>query len=186
MEFTRKRLEEVKFKTKGKWYDAFQVDNFLDEMLVEFDRFTRENSELKEQLQKGSADLEQQTDGLKNENGILKAELEELKSENGKLKAEIQELKREAAKLAETQKEIKPEPVPEQKPDAEMDAAAGQAVNSVSHQKRIVEELEQERDELIANIKMLRRFRDNFKTAIRNDAAKFLQNLEEMESNGLL
>lgn len=184
MEFTRKRLEEVKFKTKGKWYDAFQVDGFLDEMLVEFDRFARENTELKEQLNKGSAEREQKNDGLKNENGILKSEIEELKSENSKLKNEILELKREAAQLAEAQKEVKPEPRPE--PRKEPDIAAAQAVNSASHQKRIVEELEQERDELIANIKMLRRFRDNFKTAIRNDAAKFLQNLEEMESNGLL
>lgn len=180
MEFTRKRLEEVKFKTKGKWYDAFQVDHFLDEMLVEFDRFTRENTELKEQLKKGADRQEHQSDGLRNENGILKSEIEDLKNENGKLKAEILELKREASQLAEVPKEPEPEPKPEP------DSTAGQAVNSASHQKRIVEELEQERDELIANIKMLRRFRDNFKTAIRNDAAKFLQNLEEMESNGLL
>lgn len=184
MEFTRKRLEEVKFKTKGKWYDAFQVDGFLDEMLVEFDRFTRENTELKEQLKKSTDVKVQQEDGLKNENVILKSELDELKAENNRLKAEIQEMKREALRLAEARKEVKPEPKPEPKP--ELDSAAVQAVNSASHQKRIVEELEQERDELIANIKMLRRFRDNFKTAIRNDAAKFLQNLEEMESNGLL
>jgi len=180
MESIRKRLEEVKFKTKGKWYDAFQVDGFLDEMLVEFDRFTRENTELKEPLKKSSDERNRQNDGLRNEKSILKTEIQELKNENGKLKAEVLELKREASRLTKAQKEAKPEPKPEP------DSAAGQPVNSASHQKRIVEELEQERDELITNIKMLRRFRDNFKTAIRNDAAKFLQNLEEMESSGLL
>lgn len=62
----------------------------------------------------------------------------------------------------------------------------GNIENSVLHQKKVREELEQERDELIHTIRMLRRLRDTFQASIRRDAQMLTGKLDEMESKGIL
>lgn len=52
--------------------------------------------------------------------------------------------------------------------------------------ERICQDLEQERDELIAEIKQLRRFREEFRDAVRGDAKALLGYLEELSSDQLL
>lgn len=53
-------------------------------------------------------------------------------------------------------------------------------------QRRVCQELEQERDLLIQDIKALRQFRESFRDAVAQDAERLIQQMEELVSSKLL
>lgn len=55
-----------------------------------------------------------------------------------------------------------------------------------SHQELVCAELEKERDELIENIKLLRRFREEFRDKVRDDAEALLKTIGRLPSDQLL
>ena len=50
MELTRQVLDDVKFETKGRWYNADQVDEFLEELAESVDQAQREAARLRQEL----------------------------------------------------------------------------------------------------------------------------------------
>lgn len=116
----------------------------------------------------------------------LAAALDAHNNENLQLKQEINRLMQEldgknkalAAKAAAPVTVTAPAP----KPVAPQPQLGGVYV----HQKKVCEELEKEQDALIESIKMLRRFRENFKQSVKEDMEKLNKELDNMESNGLL
>lgn len=76
MELTKKMLEDVKFRTRGKWYDGVQVDAFLDQMIVAADFSQRELQEAREYA-KG---LAKQVETLREENKALWEQVRALES----------------------------------------------------------------------------------------------------------
>lgn len=96
MELTKNSLESIRFKTKGKWYDAIQVDDFIDEVI-------EKATELNAEKDKQDADMLQ----LQQENYELKQELESQKQNVGASASEssndpqkrIEELENENARL---------------------------------------------------------------------------------------
>lgn len=52
-------IENKRFSKKLNGYSVDEVDDFLDEVTVEYERLYRENAEYKEQLEQGKTDLEQ-------------------------------------------------------------------------------------------------------------------------------
>ncbi len=71
MELTKKVLEDVKFKTRGKWYNGQQVDVFLDEMAVAAEEAERERAADRERL------------------ALLKGRIDELQREKEELQKRI-------------------------------------------------------------------------------------------------
>ncbi len=126
MELTKKALEDVKFRTRGRWYNAEEVDAFLEELTVAVDGAERE--------------------------------LQESRQENRRLWRELDVLKEAPA----------PEP------------------DSVEARRRICQELERERDELIQDIKALRRFRETFRESVAQDAASLSERVKGLGSDKLL
>lgn len=51
MELTRQVLDDVKFETRGRWYNADQVDAFLDELAAAVEESRREADQLRQELQ---------------------------------------------------------------------------------------------------------------------------------------
>lgn len=73
MKLTKKDLAEVKFRAKGKWYNARQVDEFLDELTVAVEEAGRELSEVRSSAKLLAAQLE----ALRTENEELRMQLDE-------------------------------------------------------------------------------------------------------------
>ena len=52
-------IEKKKFSKKINGYSVEEVDDFLDELTLEYERLYRENAEYKEQLEQGQSDIAQ-------------------------------------------------------------------------------------------------------------------------------
>ena len=61
-----------------------------------------------------------------------------------------------------------------------------ETLQAPSHQELVCAELEKERDELIEGIKLLRRFREEFRNKVQGDAEELLQNIQRLPSDQLL
>ena len=136
MELTREALAQVKFRTRGQWYDALQVDQFIEELMAAADRQEEESRLLREEWMARLAQATEEAQGLR---------------ERERLRA----LERESrAARSPAQGETQP--------------------------------LEEERDQLIADIKALRRFRESFREAVRRDAQALLEQAENLGSENML
>lgn len=99
MELTKQALENVKFRSRGKWYDAGQVDAFLDELMVAAETAQRE---LTETRSRGKA-LSQQVEALQEEKQALLVKIQALE-EQGK---ETLEKKQERDRLIQDIKALR-------------------------------------------------------------------------------
>lgn len=134
MELTREALAQVKFRTRGQWYDALQVDQFIEELMAAADRQEEESRLLREEWMARLAQATEEAQGLRER---------------------LRALERESrAARSPAQGETQP--------------------------------LEAERDQLIADIKALRRFRESFREAVRKDAQALLEQAEGLPSEKLL
>ena len=134
MELTREALAQVKFRTRGQWYDALQVDQFIEELMAAADRQEEESRLLREEWMARLAQATEEAQGLRER---------------------LRALERESrAARSPAQGETQP--------------------------------LEEERDQLIADIKALRRFRESFREAVRKDAQELLEQAEGLPSEKLL
>lgn len=70
MKLTKKDLADVKFRARGKWYDARQVDAFLDRLAVAVEERNRELLEVSSRARALAA----QVDALRTENEKLRAQ----------------------------------------------------------------------------------------------------------------
>ncbi len=75
MELNRKALEDVKFRSRGRWYDAQQVDAFLEELTVAVDEEERKLEGSRQEVQT----LSRKLDVLRRENQRLWQELNALR-----------------------------------------------------------------------------------------------------------
>ena len=134
MELTREALAQVKFRTRGQWYDALQVDQFIEELMAAADRQEEESRLLREEWMARLAQATEEAQGLRER---------------------LRALERESrAARSPAQGETQP--------------------------------LEAERDQLIADIKALRRFRESFRQAVEEDAQSLLRQVEGLPSEKLL
>ncbi len=112
MELNKKTLEDVRFKSKGRWYDAGQVDDFIDEIIEALDyaeenvvhdtlpeepvpKETKEASEvtdIKEEIKRLTAQKEELTKNIQ----LLKGFKEQFK---GSISADIEKIKEQIEKL---------------------------------------------------------------------------------------
>lgn len=134
MELTREALAQVKFRTRGQWYDALQVDQFIEELMAAADRQEEESRLLREEWM---------------------ARLAQATEEAQTLRERLHALERESR-------------------------AAGSPAQGENRQ------LEEERDQLIADIKALRRFRESFREAVRKDAQALLSQVGDLGSEKML
>ena len=134
MELTREALAQVKFRTRGQWYDALQVDQFIEELMAAADRQEEESRLLREEWMARLAQATEEAQGLRER---------------------LRALERESrAARSPAQGETQP--------------------------------LEEERDQLIADIKALRRFRESFREAVRKDAQALLSQVGDLGSENML
>lgn len=134
MELTREALAQVKFRTRGQWYDALQVDQFIEELMAAADRQEEESRLLREEWMARLAQATEEAQGLRER---------------------LHALERESrAARSPAQGETQP--------------------------------LEEERDQLIADIKALRRFRESFREAVRKDAQALLSQVGDLDSEKML
>lgn len=134
MELTREALAQVKFRTRGQWYDALQVDQFIEELMAAADRQGEESRLLREEWMARLAQATEEAQGLRER---------------------LRALERESrAARSPAQGETQP--------------------------------LEAERDQLIADIKALRRFRESFREAVRKDAQALLSQVGDLGSEKML
>ena len=134
MELTREALAQVKFRTRGQWYDALQVDQFIEELMAAADRQEEESRLLREEWMARLAQATEEAQGLRER---------------------LRALERESrAARSPAQRETQP--------------------------------LEEERDQLIADIKALRRFRESFREAVRKDAQALLSQVGDLGSEKML
>ncbi len=105
----------------------------------------------------------------------LMVSVDQAEREQAELRQEVKNLKSQTAKLKETL----------QSREEEYGSLRGDK-HPLTRGERICRELEQERDELIAEIKQLRRFREEFREAVRDDAKELLNRLEQFSSDQLL
>lgn len=134
MELTREALAQVKFRTRGQWYDALQVDQFIEELMAAADRQEEESRLLREEWMARLAQATEEAQGLRER---------------------LRALERESrAARSPAQGETQP--------------------------------LEEERDQLIADIKALRRFRESFREAVRKDAQELLSQVGDLGSEKML
>ncbi len=134
MELTREALAQVKFRTRGQWYDALQVDQFIEELMAAADRQEEESRLLREEWMARLAQATEEAQGLRER---------------------LRALERESrAARSPAQGETQP--------------------------------LEEERDQLIADIKALRRFRESFREAVRRDAQALLSQVGDLGSEKML
>ena len=134
MELTREALAQVKFRTRGQWYDALQVDQFIEELMAAADRQEEESRLLREEWMARLAQATEEAQGLRER---------------------LRALERESrAARSPAQGETQP--------------------------------LEAERDQLIADIKALRRFRESFREAVRRDAQALLSQVGDLGSEKML
>lgn len=134
MELTREALAQVKFRTRGQWYDALQVDQFIEELMAAADRQEEESRLLREEWMARLAQATEEAQGLRERLRAL---------ERGS-----------RAARSPAQGETQP--------------------------------LEEERDQLIADIKALRRFRESFREAVRRDAQALLSQVGDLGSEKML
>lgn len=134
MELTREALAQVKFRTRGQWYDALQVDQFIEELMAAADRQEEESRLLREEWMARLAQATEEAQGLRER---------------------LRALERES-RAARTPAQGETQP------------------------------LEEERDQLIADIKALRRFRESFREAVRKDAQALLEQAESLPSQEAL
>lgn len=134
MELTKEALAQVKFRTRGQWYDALQVDQFIEELMAAADRQEEESRLLREEWMARLAQATEEAQGLRER---------------------LRALERESrAARSPAQGETQP--------------------------------LEEERDQLIADIKALRRFRESFREAVRKDAQALLSQVGDLDSEKML
>ena len=134
MELTREALAQVKFRTRGQWYDALQVDQFIEELMAAMDQQEEEARLLREEWMARLAQATEEAQGLRER---------------------LRALERESrAARSPAQGETQP--------------------------------LEAERDQLIADIKALRRFRESFREAVRKDAQALLSQVGDLDSEKML
>lgn len=134
MELTREALAQVKFRTRGQWYDALQVDQFIEELMAAADRQEEESRLLREEWMARLAQATEEAQGLRER---------------------LRALERESrAARSPAQGETQP--------------------------------LEEERDQLIADIRALRRFRESFREAVRKDAQALLSQVGDLGSENML
>ena len=134
MELTREALAQVKFRTRGQWYDALQVDQFIEELMAAADRQEEEARLLREEWMARLAQATEEAQGLRER---------------------LRALERES-RAARTPAQGETQP------------------------------LEAERDQLIADIKALRRFRESFREAVRKDAQALLEQAGNLGSENML
>lgn len=134
MELTREALAQVKFRTRGQWYDALQVDQFIEELMAAADRQEEESRLLREEWMARLAQATEEAQGLRER---------------------LRALERES-RAARTPSQGETQP------------------------------LEAERDQLIADIKALRRFRESFREAVRKDAQALLSQVGDLGSEKML
>lgn len=134
MELTREALAQVKFRTRGQWYDALQVDQFIEELMAAADRQEEESRLLREEWMARLAQATEEAQGLRERLRAL-----------------------------------------------ERESRAARSPAQGNNQP-----LEAERDQLIADIKALRRFRESFREAVRKDAQALLEQAEGLPSEKLL
>lgn len=134
MELTREALAQVKFRTRGQWYDALQVDQFIEELMAAADRQEEESRLLREEWMARLAQATEEAQGLRER---------------------LRALERES-RAARTPAQGETQP------------------------------LEAERDQLIADIKALRRFRESFREAVRKDAQALLSQAGNLGSENML
>ncbi len=134
MELTREALAQVKFRTRGQWYDALQVDQFIEELMAAADRQEEESRLLREEWMARLAQATEEAQGLRER---------------------LRALERES-RAARTPAQGETQP------------------------------LEAERDQLIADIKALRRFRESFREAVRKDAQALLSQVGDLGSEKML
>lgn len=134
MELTREALAQVKFRTRGQWYDALQVDQFIEELMAAADRQEEESRLLREEWMARLAQATEEAQGLRER---------------------LRALERES-RAARTPAQGETQP------------------------------LEAERDQLIADIKALRRFRESFREAVRKDAQELLSQVGDLGSEKML
>lgn len=135
MELTKKALDEVKFRTRGRWYSAEQVDAFIDELAVSADSAEQDRQMLNRKVEE------------------LAEKIESLREENVRLWQQTQQLR------------------------AEVQAAPKCDPNK---------DLKAEREQLLSDIKALRKFRQSFYEAVEKDAASIKEQLAELSSYKLL
>lgn len=134
MELTREALAQVKFRTRGQWYDALQVDQFIEELMAAMDQQEEESRLLREEWMARLAQATEEAQGLRER---------------------LRALERES-RAARTPAQGETQP------------------------------LEAERDQLIADIKALRRFRESFREAVRKDAQALLEQAGNLSSENML
>lgn len=134
MELTKEALAQVKFRTRGQWYDALQVDQFIEELMAAADRQEEESRLLREEWMARLAQATEEAQGLRER---------------------LRALERES-RAARTPAQGETQP------------------------------LEAERDQLIADIKALRRFRESFREAVRKDAQALLSQVGDLGSEKML
>lgn len=134
MELTREALAQVKFRTRGQWYDALQVDQFIEELMAAADRQEEESRLLREEWMARLAQATEEAQGLRERLHALERE----------------------SRAARTPAQGETQP------------------------------LEAERDQLIADIKALRRFRESFREAVRKDAQALLSQVGDLDSEKML
>lgn len=135
MELTKKALDEVKFRTRGRWYSAEQVDAFIDELAVSADSAEQDRQMLNRKVEE------------------LAEKIESLREENVRLWQQTQQLRAEV--------QVAPKCDPNKN-------------------------LKAEREQLLSDIKALRKFRQSFYEAVENDAASIKEQLAELSSYKLL
>lgn len=102
MELTRKALNEVKFHTRGKWYNGRQVDEFIQELTVCLDEAGREHDSLKREAEK----LRQELELARKENAGLEQELKSLReSASGAQRDDIEEHRRKICEELEWERD---------------------------------------------------------------------------------
>lgn len=135
MELTKKALEDVKFRTRGRWYSAEQVDDFIEELAASAEKAERDWQSLNRKVED------------------LTDKIESLREENVRLWQQTQQLR------------------------AEVKSAPKCDPNS---------ELKAEREQLLSDIKALKKFRQSFCEAVERDAASLKDRLTELESFKML
>lgn len=103
MELTKKTLEDVKFRTRGRWYSADQVDAFLEELAVSADEAGREWRKARSTVKA----LEEQVETLREENVRLWKQVQELKNRPQPGPEALGELEKERAGLIQDIKALK-------------------------------------------------------------------------------
>lgn len=150
MELTREALRAVEFRSRGQWYQARQVDQFIEELTVAVDQAQRERDTLCQELKEA------------------RCQREELEARAAALEEEAQALAQEKAVLEEALAAQPKRPAWEER------------------QHRVLEDLSAERDQLIADIKALRQFREDFRAAVEGDARAFLEKASTLASEEVL